>query len=200
MSYIEARLSDLVAFGFSGGPEWSTRIVQLENGKEQRNGQWLYPKQRFKAQYLNFREDARDEIQAAFNAVRGRLYAFRFKDYNDFIARRERVYPNAGTSDAVQLIKSYSFGLATTIRRIQAPVAGTVIVYDDLGEPVPGVLDAGLGLFTPASAWGSGIYTWSGEFDVWVRFDNDYNAFTIGNRSGDEYVATADIELVEVRR
>ncbi|KOR44274.1 hypothetical protein ADT25_10990 [Xanthomonas oryzae] len=200
MTYIDARLSDLVAFGFSGGPEWSTRIVPLENGQEQRNGQWRYPRYRFKAQYLNFREEARNDILAAFNAARGRLYAFRFKDYNDFIARAERVYPTAGTRDAVQLIKTYPLGPVSTPRKIQAPVAGAATVYDHLANPVPGTLDTSVGLFVPATAWGNGPYTWSGEFDVWVRFDSDYNAFTIGNRSGDEYVATAEIELLEVRR
>lgn len=42
----------------------------------------------------------------------------------------------------------------------------------------------------------TGTPTWSGEFDVWVRFDSDYNAFTIG----DIDAHSADIELVEVRR
>ncbi|MCI2243283.1 DUF2460 domain-containing protein [Xanthomonas sp. PPL568] len=200
MDYIDARLSDLVAFGFSGGPEWSTRIVPLNNGQEQRNAQWLYPKSRFKAQYLNLLEAAKDEIQAAFNAARGRLYSFRFRDWNDFLARGERIYPIAGTRDPVQLIKSYTMGAATTIRKIQAPVAETVTVRDHVAGVVAGTLDASLGLFTPAAAWGSTPYTWSGEFDLWVRFDSDYNPFTINNRSGDEFVSTADIELVEVRR
>jgi uncharacterized protein (TIGR02217 family) len=200
MTYIDARLSDLVAFGFSGGPEWSTRIVQLENGQEQRNGQWLYPRHRYSAQYLNFLEAARDEILAAFYAARGKLHSFRFKDWNGYEARGQRIYPAVGTTTSVQLIKTYELGQMSAVRKIQAPVAETVTVYDNLANPVAGTLDASLGLFTPSSAWGSGPYTWTGEFDVWVRFDNDFNAFTIGNKSGDQYVATADIELVEVRR
>ncbi|MCW0458965.1 hypothetical protein NB717_000033 [Xanthomonas sacchari] len=200
MDYIDARLSDLVAFGFSGGDEWKTQVVPLNNGQEQRNAQWKYPRARFKAQYLNFLEDARNEIISAFNAARGQLYSFRFRNWNDFVARGERIYPLAGTKDPVQLIRTYPFGPVSSFRKVQAPVAETVTVRDNLSNAVQGTLDASLGLFTPASAWGSTPYTWSGEFDLWVRFVSDYNAFTINNRSGDELVSTADIELVEVRR
>lgn len=194
MAYINTRLDECVAYGFSGGPAWNTLVVNMDNGREQRNGQWLYPKHRYSAQFMNVRPQARDEILNAFHAARGKLHAFRFKDWNDYTATSEAIAPAIGTSTAVQLVKSYTFGSEVSTRLIQAPVSGAVIYKD--GSPVSGTLDTATGLFTPSAPWAAGSYTWSGEFDVWVRFDSDYNAFTIG----DWQAHTADIELVEVRR
>ena len=159
MSFINTRLSECVAYGFTGGPEWSTLIVDMDNGREQRNGQWMYPKHRYSAQYLNLNPDGRDDILAAFHAAKGRLHCFRFRDWNDYTATAQPLITVAGVT---YLGKRYALGAQTADRLIQAPVSATL----------------------------------SGEFDVWVRFDSDYNAFAIGNWNAH----TADIELVEVRR
>ncbi len=193
MAFIDVRLSTCVALGFMGGPEWSTQVVDLENGLEQRNADWLYPKHRYAAQYMNFDAQARDEILEAFHACRGRLHVFRFKDWNDYVADAEPLAPAVGTSTPLQLIKTYTLGSQASARLIQAVVFAVV---SRNGSPVAGTLDLATGLFTPDAAWVAGTFTWSGEFDVWVRFASDYNAFAIGNLDAH----TADIELVEVRR
>lgn len=201
MTYINHRLSDCVAQGFVGGPEWNTLVVALANGREQRNGQWLYPKHRYSAQYMHFKKAEQQEIIAAFHAARGQLHVFRFKDWNDYEAESENgdwdavLNPSIGTTTPAQLLKQYDFGGQTTSRLIQAPVSGTVVVLRD-GTPVTVTVDYTTGLVTPSVAWASGSYTWTGDHDVWVRFASDYNAFTAVNNTA----ATADIELVEVRR
>lgn len=194
MAYINTRLDECVAYGFVGGPEWSTLEVQMDNGREQRNAQWLYPKHRYAAQYMNLLPAAMAEILAAFHACRGKLHAFRFKDWNDYTATNAALAPSIGTMTPVQLVKTYTFGGTSSTRLIQAPVAGAVVYRN--GSPVSGTLDTATGLFTPSANWASGTHTWTGEFDVWVRFASDYNAFTIGNWQAH----TADIELIEVRR
>lgn len=143
---------------------------------------------------MNLGAEARDEIIAAFHACRGRLHAFRFKDWNDYRAISEPLAPVIGTMTPVQLFKTYYLGSQPTSRQIQAPVVGAVIKRN--GVAVAGTLDTGFGLFTPSSNWASGTYTWDGEFDVWVNFDSDYNAFTINNWQAH----TADIDLVERKR
>ena len=192
--FIDTRLPQSVAYGFQGGPEWNTAIVELDNGGEVRNGQWKYPKMRYSASFNNLSAAGQREVMAAFYAVRGRLYAFRFSDPMDNEAHNEPIAPNIGTSDAVQLVRSYRLGPQAVTRRIQAIVSG--VVRDSSGAAVAGALDSGRGLFVPASPWEDDDYTWSGEFDVWVRFDSDHNAFTLGDLDAH----SADIELVEVRR
>lgn len=199
MSYIDERLPTCVAYGFSGGPEWNTRLVLMDNGREQRNAQWMYPRHRFSAQYMNLLTDAQQTVLRFFHAMRGRLHCFRFKDANDFQSVAEPQAPTIGATNPLQIVKTYTVGSASSVRLIQAIVEGTATVYRD-GVPVVGTWDYGTGRFTPAAAWVAGEYTADFEFDLWVRFDSDFNAFTIGNRSNGEYVHTADIELIEVRR
>lgn len=200
MTYIDHRISDCVAQGFTGGPEWNTLIVPLANGEEQRNGMWLFPKARYSAQYMNFNRAEQQEIIAAFYASRGQLHVFRFKDWNDYTAESEEgdwdaiLTPSIGTMTPAQLFKRYNMGSQTTLRKIQAPVATVTVLRN--GLPVSVTIDYTTGLVTPLANWVAGTYTWTGEHDVWVRFASDYNAFTANTNNA----ATADIELVEVRR
>jgi uncharacterized protein (TIGR02217 family) len=189
MAYINIRLSECVAYGFRGGPAWNTQIVYLANGREQRNGQWLYPQHRYSAQYMNLDDAAKPEVLGAFHACRGRLHCFRFKDWNDY-----RHNDGDGSPVFVQvagvwrMAKQYTLGSETSTRLIQAPVSGAI----SLSGGSLSNLDFETGIYDGDA---TGL-TWTGEFDVWVRFDSDYNAFTIGSPNAH----TADIELVEVRR
>jgi len=192
--FIDTRLPECVAYGFQGGPEWNTAIVELDNGGEVRNGQWRYPRMRYSAAFNNLSAAGQREVMAAFYAARGRLYAFRINDPLDNVAEAEPIAPAIGTTDAVQLTRTYRLGPEAATRRIQAIV--TAVIRNSAGTAVAGSLDAGKGLFVPAAAWADDDYTWSGEFDVWVRFDSDHNAFTLGDLDAH----SADIELVEVRR
>lgn len=185
MAYINTRLDECVARGFAGGPEWSTSIVHLDNGREQRNANWLFPKHRYSAQYVNIEAAERNEILSAFHSCRGQLHAFRFKDWNDFEAAGA---PFVQINGVWRMAKQYTFGAEVSTRLIQAPVAGTItLTGGDLAN-----LDHETGIY---SGDATGL-TWSGEFDVWVRFASDYNAFAINDLDAH----SADIELVEVRR
>jgi uncharacterized protein (TIGR02217 family) len=185
MAYINTRLRERVAAGFAGGPEWNTQIVYLANGREQRNGQWLYPKHRYSAQFRNISEVDRNSVLEAFHACRGQLHAFRFKDWNDFEATNE---PFVEISGVWRMAKQYAFGTETSTRLIQAPVSGEITLS---GGSLAN-LDYETGIYDGDA---TGL-TWTGEFDVWVRFASDYNAFTADHLNAH----TADIELVEVRR
>ena len=196
--FINERLSECVSYGFTGGPEWNTQVVQMDNGREVRAGMWLYPRHRFSAAYSNFKANERMELLGAFHACRGRLFAFRFRDWNDFEAVNEPLTVDEGNLTPVQLIKTYAFGIASSTRLIQAPTDCTI--KDANGDAVAGTLDTETGLFTPANAWAAGRHIWSGEFDIWTRFDNDYNAFEITGRNGREIMASSSVDLVEVRR
>jgi len=196
MSIINHRLSRRVAYGFEGGPEWNTQIIELDNGMEARNGLWAYPRQRYSAQYLHLDDEARREVLNAFYAARGRLYAFRFQDWNDYQAINEPLYTYY-YDNYIQLTKTYRFGDAEYIRPIRAIVDATVVDKD--GNPVDGTLDEDRGVFYPYGNLKGKDCTWSGEFDVWVRFDSDFNAFALNQRNNESLIATANIELIEAK-
>lgn len=195
MSFVNARINECMAYGFTGGPEWSTLIIPMDNGREQRNGQWLYPRSRFSADYQNLGRDDQQTVLQFFHAMRGRLHCFRLKDWNDYQAINELQAPAIGTTNPMQLVKSYAVGSQVTTRIIQAPVSGTATLLRD-GTPVAGTFDYETGLFTPDAEWLAGTYTASFEFDIWVRFDSDFNAFSIGSINAH----SAAIDVIEVRR
>lgn len=193
MNFIDHRVSTCVSTEFQRINSGKTDIVTLDNGDEIRNARWKYNKLRFSASYVLLSDQSQNEITTAFYAARAQLFLFRFKDHGDFQATNEPLVVSAGTQAPVQLIKTYRFGPAKAERIIQAIVSATV--YADDGVAVPGSLDTALGLFTPAFAWGEGAYTWSGQFDVWVRFGSDQLDMTMKTLD----IVTTDVELWEMR-
>lgn len=195
MSFIETRLSDRVAFSFQAIPYYSTQIVQLENGKEQRNINWTRAKRRFQALWQNFTKAQFAVLAATFHAVRGSGYAFRFKDWTDYQATLESLGNTPGANSApVQLIKTYTFGAQSIVRTITKPVSGTVTVYQN-GIAKAGTLDTTTGLFTPTTNWTAAQpLTWTGEFDVAVRFASDEMPSSYENVNA----ISTQCELVEV--
>jgi len=130
-----------------------------------------------------------------FYACAGQWGAFRFRDPVDFVAAAEVIGVAVGTKTPAQLTKTYAFGLQQAVRKIQAPVSGSVTVVDSDGTTaIAGTCDYATGLFTPTSNWPHATAQWSGRFDVWVRFMSDYGAFTAIRPE----LLTADIELLEV--
>jgi uncharacterized protein (TIGR02217 family) len=197
--FIEAQFDPCPGYTFSSSPRWSTRIVSLTNGDESRNGNWRRALRSFKAPLFNVKQDVADAVWACFYATRGPLYGFRFKDWADFRADRTTLgLAPAGTA-SVQLSKYYAFGPTGYNRPIYKPVAGTVTVYQD-SVAKAGSLDPTTGLFTPTTAWTEGaVLTWSGEFDVPVRFETDELPLTIDSASEGDYIYNGEVSLVEIR-
>ena len=191
MAFFNARLPDKVAAGFQGGPEFLTNIVRLQNGDEFRNKEWAYPRHRYSAEMGLFTDADRRDLLAALWVLGGAHGTFRFRDWNDYEVSGQALTVSVGTQTPVQLIKQYTFGGTTLTRQIKLPVRATVF---EGATPVAGSLNTETGLFTPTSNWGSGAITWSGEFDVLVRFASDYNPLTAQHRKA----RTATIELQEV--
>lgn len=202
MGFINAVLDEQVDYGFEGGPEYSNEVVDLENGFEYVDSAWQFSKHRYSASFGNISDEDRDYIIDVFHVCRGRRHCVKFKDWNDFLAIDEPLQVEPGTTNAVQLYKTYqpkdpvtdAIWPAWTIRPIQALL--TAEVKTPGGSVVAGTFDTETGTFTPDSAWASGTHTWSGEFYVWVRFDADYNSMTINSWRAN----TAKVELVERRR
>lgn len=194
MAFTDVRLSTRVEAGFSAVPMRLTRVSTLANGNEKRNAQWVNAKRRYTSQYAGFTRAERNELLAFVEAMEGQLYAFRFKDWNDFNVTDEPLGVAPAGSTPVQLVKSYTAGVRTKTREITKPVIATVVVYQN-GVAKAGTTDPLTGLFTPTTAWtGSAVLTWTGEFDVPVRFASDEIEFVMPHRE----ISQVNCELVEV--
>lgn len=195
-----------VALGASGGPMRRTEIVALASGREERNSPWAQSRRRWNAAPgVKSRADVSTLI-AFFEARRGQLYGFRFRDPVDH-ASGEPVTPQdqpLGTGDAAtaefQLIKRYADAGSVYDRVIQKPVAGSVRLAVDGLEMTDGAdfsvdMETGKVIFTTPPDQGAEL-TAGFRFDVPVRFDTDQlNISLDAVDAGD----IPDLPIVEIR-
>ena len=80
----EVRFPTDVALGASGGPERRTDVVTLRSGGEERNAIWADARRKYQAGYGVKSFAQLEAVLAFFEAQRGRLYGFRWKDRFDY--------------------------------------------------------------------------------------------------------------------
>lgn len=205
MSFIEERFPLKIAYGSTGGPQFSTRIVTSVSGYEDRNRNWQYPIHTFNAASGVKTYEQLEELIAFFNIVEGRAYGFRWPhDVDDRSCSRledpafgDQVIGAAdGATTAFQLKKTYVFGSSTKEREITKPVAGTVLVGVDGVEQTSGwSVNTTTGVVTFSTAPTSGDVTAGFKFDVPCRFATDVLDISI-----DHYqMGTATVPVVEIR-
>jgi uncharacterized protein (TIGR02217 family) len=187
------------AFGWQGGPMGRTRIRSLRNQHERRNVESDLMRHSFILPFQNIRdEEYLAYLKAAHAAMYAMAHSFLVKDWLDHAVTAQALGPAPAGTEAVQLAKTYAFGPAVRSRPITKPVAGAVIYQN--GSPKAGVLDTLTGLFAPDTSWIEGAaVSWSGEFRVPVRFNNDFLPFSIDNNLGTgQHVVGGSVELIEV--
>jgi uncharacterized protein (TIGR02217 family) len=208
MGFHEVRFPANLSFGSSGGPERRTEIVALTNGFEERSTPWEHSRRRYDAGLGMRSLDDLGEVIAFFEARRGQLHGFRWKDWADFksSASSKPVTPQdqfIGQGDGVQttfrLSKTYVSGVGTYQRPIAKPVPGTVRVAiggvektvntDWTLSEVTGTVS-----FAVAPALGA-VLSAGFEFDVPVRFDTDRIQTSIDAFQAGDVPAVPVVEL-----
>ena len=195
MNFHEVRLPARLAFGSTGGVERRTEVVTLASGHERRSTPWMHGRRRWLiGGGVRSLEDLA-ELTAFFEARRGRLYGFRFRDFADWRAMDEPI----GVGDGVRTMFPLSKGYGDYRREISKPVAAGVTVKV-AGAPLGAgafAVDAATGMVTLGVAPMEGAaVTASFEFDVPVRFDSDRLDVTLESFEAGRVVAAP---LVEVR-
>jgi len=207
MAFDNVRFPAAISRGLSGGPERRTDVVMTASGREERNARWANSRRKYNAGYGVKSLDDINAVIAFFEERRGKLYAFRFKDYSDFKSCRPSQTVSAtdqviSTGDGVtatfQLVKNYG----TTrpwVRPITAPVAGTVLISVNGVATTQFTADVTTGIitFNAAAIPPNGTVIAAGfEFDVPVRFDTDLIKINLAHFAGGDI---PDIPLIEVR-
>ena len=177
LSFVEERISDgEIIKNSTGGPAFSTRVNKTGNASEQRNINWDYAIWKGQLGERMLLTKQMDTLLAFFHARRGKAVGFRHKDWADYKATRAQgtleSIPNSGFG--YQLFKTYptSAGVPPK-RKILKPVDGTVQVFDaGTNAVIAANVDYATGVVHLQQA-PAGLLSWSGEFDVPVRFDVD---------------------------
>jgi uncharacterized phage protein (TIGR02218 family)/uncharacterized protein (TIGR02217 family) len=173
-------------------PEFKATIgfdnIILENGSgvEQRIPKLTEYQLKADLSNIVLTESEANEILNFFKARKGKYEGFRFKFWADYWASHipeyydNNVYAQGITkSDTTftqyQLIKRYTVGNVNSYKTITKPITSTIQVFVD-GSQVMGGFSVnsttGIVVFTiPLTS--SNVVTWSGEFELPVRFDRD---------------------------
>lgn len=209
MGFHDVRFPADLSFGSTGGPERRTEVVALTNGFEERNTPWSQSRHRYDAGMGMRSLDDIATLIAFFEARRGQLHGFRWKDWADFKSCLPSKLPGfddqvIGTGDGettvFKLRKTYQSGSAAYQREITKPVPGTVRVGVSGVEQAIGVemdVDPATGDVTFDVPPASGAEITAGfEFDVPVRFDTDAITTSVGSFQAGE---VPSVPVVEIR-
>ncbi len=169
------------ALGASGGPERRVDIVALGSGREVRNTPWAHGRRRYDIGGAVRTLDELHALIAFFEARRGKLYGFRFRDPFDWksgapssaISATDQVVGEGdGERTSFQLVKAYG----DYTRAITKPVSDSVRSALD-GSELPSdafEVDGASGIVTFDEPPADGAVISAGYlFDTPVRFDID---------------------------
>jgi uncharacterized protein (TIGR02217 family) len=202
MAFHEVRLPARLAFGSTGGVERRTEVTTLGSGFERRSTPWAEGRRRYLIGAGLRSLDDMAALTAFFEARRGRLYGFRFRDFADFkscapgeavAATDQRIGIGDGARRMFRLGKIYG----DHVRRIAKPVEGSARVAVNGVETTAFALDHLTGEMTLATPPMSGAVVTAGfVFDTPVRFDADRIEVTLESFGAGRMVA---MPLIEVR-
>lgn len=178
---------------------YSTIVIQTASGSEQRVARWQRGRQKFSVEYGPRTPASMAIVAAFFRARGGKARGFRLKDWTDYTCTDEALtnpYPNK----TIQLKKTYTSGGVSEARLIQKPCNNATFVLKCNTVPMVVTTDYSIdyttGIITLVATPASGdVFTWSGEFDVPVRFDTDQmdlHAISVGGQSW------SNIPMIEV--
>ena len=205
MSFLDVQFPVGISYGSSGGPDYSTSVIGMQSGLEQRNIRWTYPRNSYDAATGIRGMIALEDLIAMFHIAQGRANSFRWKDWSDYKSSALDTAPAAtdqalgtgdGAEDEFQIIKTYGVGAYSKTRKITHPVADTVLVAIDgvATEAFTVSLTTGIITFTAPPALGA-VLTCGYEFDVPCRFDTDSLSTSLDN-----YLSgSVSVPIVEVK-
>lgn len=209
MAFHEIRFPASLSFGSLGGPQRRTEIVALANGFEERNTPWAHSRRRYDAGVGMRGLDDVEALIAFFEARRGMLYGFRWKDWSDYKScppsqdpafTDQVIATGDGERQNWPLFKCYTSGDDVYHRPIAKPVEGSVragVGGDELRLGVHYNVEwtKGLVQFVTPPEPGQPISV-GFEFDVPVRFDTDEIQISVANfQAGD----VPSVPVVEIR-
>lgn len=206
--YLKAYIPACEAYGWEGGPEHRTRIVQLRSGRERRNAEWVQPQHFFSLPFQNISQPQYAPIKQMHMNRQGRLGVFLYQDRSDFtadddlfaVAEAGQTTFQLGKWSIIEGVSYYRNVTALYTPNPDGTAANSTILITSNGSPAPAhTLDRDRGIVVfDAPLSGGQTLRWSGEFSLWVRFDNDRLPFSIDNRSGQDYVMNGQVDLLEM--
>ncbi len=160
---------------------WSTTVVVMGGGAEQRNVNWTDARRQFDAStadtltLTNFKL-----IEQHFNGRKARGRAFPLLDRSGFQASVQAFGTGDGLTTAFQLVIADGDSANAYTREIYLPIAATYTIFDNASPVTEGAgagkfqlsLSTGIVTFGTAPIAGHSL-TWTGQYYVPARYDLD---------------------------
>lgn len=185
VDFIETpRFPTQINYGSGGGPRFRTTIFEGHSAVEQRGVNWDRSKASYNVNYSIRDNTAMDTVRAFFFALRGRAVGFRFHDHADYQITQEVIGTGDGVEDTFYIIKTYTVGSESYVRRIFKPVPTSIDADAPFIVRVNGSV-VSASTYTVDYATGTIVFDPGSEppdtqdvdvtcwFDVPVRFDTD---------------------------
>jgi uncharacterized protein (TIGR02217 family) len=179
--HIATRLSDEVELGAVWRGRMQLEIIRTDSGFEDRSRLWSQFLREFEITYPLMERNgqpsnALQQVYNAFYASGGGEDSFDFQDWRDYTVTDGAFGIGDGAETEFELVKVYTYGSREHQRRIYRPVSGSVSIKADgvTVAPADYAVDYDLGIITFDVAPLNAVeLTWSGEFNVPVRFDQE---------------------------
>lgn len=201
--FIEKRLLDRVSFGSNSGFEFNTDIKQMRNGRESRLARWEVPLRPLNVVFRLLDAADKQQLEDAFLVCKGRATGFRFRDPLNYRVSNMPFAIGTGEAQQAQLVRVSRFNVDVGYP-IYKPVQGSVTIFAD-GEPLPAGIYWNTGKVEFTAPEGA-VITWTGEYDIPVRFDSDSLIWTYDLKETDrcsgmtEPRVSTDVGLQEIRQ
>jgi len=204
MAFDEVRLPVEIERGAQGGPGFLTTVTVLNSGKEKRNSLWSVDRGEWDIGYgIDTRENAL-KIRNFFMARAGKARGFRFRDWSNYTTgtgqQGVEESPDSGdTTFQLQYTYTDEGGFSYT-KPIYKPVndANFKVYLDGVEQGSGWALNTATGIitFTDPPDYAVDI-TWTGTFDLPVRFDTDRLEIIVENKN---VLLTPAIPIVELKQ
>ncbi|MEY3197362.1 MAG: hypothetical protein RLZZ59_733 [Pseudomonadota bacterium] len=184
-------LPSFISIHLRGGPAFATVLASSISGREIRAYDRQYSIQKYNLSGCKLSLEEFERFNCFFRARMGCAYAFRVRDYADYLIDEQVIAVGDGVSSQFEICKTYHDELSSYSRRIYAIREDSVSsnVEVDKIDKIYGFvhtkrpLEKGKELVIKA------------EFDVWVRFASDEFKYLFCD---DGSVLIEELELLEV--
>ncbi|MFQ3307135.1 MAG: hypothetical protein ACI8ZF_000376 [Candidatus Midichloriaceae bacterium] len=197
-NFNEIRFPEDISYGAIGGPEFYTDVISTLNKNEYRQLNFGISKMKYDISYGIKNQEQIEKLLYFFRARHGKAIGFRFKDWCDYKAKKEELEDANDIYTKFQLRKIYKNGEGEYSREITKPVEKTVSLYiGDKQYNDPFDVDYMTGIVTLDTPLKKEEQLSANfEFDVPVRFDNDYLPISI---NAFENYSVKNINLIEIK-
>jgi uncharacterized protein (TIGR02217 family) len=184
-------LPKFIAVHLKGGPAFATAMASTISGRELRIYDRQHSLQRYTLSGCRLSIDEFEKFNCFFRARMGRVYAFRVKDYADYVMNNQVIGVGDGVSTQFEIYKTYMDDVCSYTRRIYAIRDSGLIVNSKINR-----IDKSLGLLhTEEPVPNSEELMITAHFDVWVRFGSDEFGYSV---CSDGSILIENLDLIEV--